>query len=190
MHFPAISRGVFVTFTKMFPFCNRFDSISRHGLRKISSPRPREAYKMPNTFPHTSPPFPNFNLSGTFVGWGHDPTEQVRKLSGKNRRKTVGFRKKPKAQSHKCVGGAVAKRSVTNPMIAGGNHTIIYMTPPYDGLLYSMDAAWDYLRALLPPKPVVRFGLPCRRFRGDSHVPALTMNTQITKEEWQCNARS
>ena len=21
-------------------------------------------------------------------------------------------------------------------MIAGGNHTIIYMTPPYDGLLY------------------------------------------------------
>ena len=37
--------------------------------------------------------------------------------------------------SRGCIGGAVAKRSVTNPMIAGGNHTIIYMTPPYDGLL-------------------------------------------------------
>jgi len=36
-------------------------------------------------------------------------------LSGKNRCKTASFRKKPNAQSRKCVGGV--------------------MTPPYDGLL-------------------------------------------------------
>ena len=36
------------------------------------------------------------------------------------------------AQFRQCVGGVVLRAANQNQMIAGGNHTMIYMTPPYD----------------------------------------------------------